>query len=202
MYHAGDVNILQSIFVVITFFFTGLFFIYFLKKHDRSTLAKIFTVAFVLRVVTVFSLYFYLISIGGDGFVLDDDRKYDRVATQIASELSKGKIGYKQHGSGWSNIGYFNFNGWLYSTFDFDTISTRMLNALLGSLTALLFYLIFEKIFDRKRAAVVGYTIALLPNLIFWASVQFKDTAIIFCSAVLMYVLVCKLGTKLVLYRY
>lgn len=197
MNYAGDINILQSIFVVIIFFSAGLIYISFLKKHDRYTLTKIFTVAFVIRVIAVFALYYYMISVGGDGFLMSDDRKYDRVAKEIAYELSKGKVGYKQHGTGWANIGYFNFNGWLYSNFNFDTISARLVNAFLSAITVILFYLVFETVFDRKRAVVLGYTLALLPNLILWSSQQFKDTAIIFCSAVLLYILVCKFRYKI-----
>lgn len=193
MNHVGSTNILLNISLILLFYLVGLIIIFFLKKHNRGELTKIFSLAFFIRVATVFILYSYLISVGGDGFALKDDRKYNLFANTISHELDRGERGgYKESGIGWSNVGYYNFNGWLYHVFDFDTIGSRLVNAFFSALTAIIFYLIFEALFDRQRAKILGYTLALLPNLIFWSSLQFKDTAIIFCSAMLLYVLVCK----------
>lgn len=197
MSHAVDIDILLNIALVILFYCVGMVFIFFLKNHDRVTIVKIFSLAFVLRVAAVFMIYSYLVGIGGDGFALTDDRKYSYTATAMSEKIDRGKQGYLKYESGLANIGYFNFNAFLYNKLGFDTISSRLINALSISLTAVLFYLIFETLFDRRRAKILGYMIALLPNLIFWGALQFKDALIIFCAAVLLYILICKFRGRL-----
>lgn len=190
--HVGDVNIFQSFAVAILLYLSGLIYVLFVRTEGKSFLIGIFSLAFVLRALSIYAIYYYLISVGGDGFAIMDDRNYDRVAKDIVHELNKGLIGYKQYGTGWVNIAYFNLNGFLYHYLNFDTLSSRMLNGFLGALTAVFAYLIILRIYDLKRAKITGMMVALLPNLIFWSSLQLKDAPIIFCSTVLIYIMICK----------
>lgn len=193
----NDVDVLLSIAMALLFYIAGMIYVLSIKDKDTKLMAKIFSLAFFLRFIVLYGIYYYLTSIGGDGYVIMDDRNYDLTGRQIAYELSKGFAGFKEYGTGWANIGYFNFTGFLYHYLEFDTLTMRMLNVFLSSLTAILAFMIIKKIFDDQRAKIVGYTIAVLPNLVFWSTQQLKDTAIIFCSMVLIYIMVCKFREKL-----
>ena len=132
MYNSyNDVDILQSIVIAVFLYMGGVIYVFFNKDGNRTLGIKIFSLAFLLRFISLYGIYYYLIYIGGDGFVIKDYRQYDVVAKLISHELNKGLDGYRQYGSGWKNIAYFNFNGWLYYYFNFDTLSSRMVNAFL-----------------------------------------------------------------------
>ena len=187
-----DINILLSLGVALALYAIGVAYAMMNKVVGRSFAVKIFSVAFVLRVVASFVLYYSLISLGSDGFVISDDRSYDATAKEIARDLGNFRPGFKEYGSGWKNIAYFNINGFVYHYLQFDTMTSRMMNAFFGALIVLLGYYIMLQLFDRKVARVAGVMLALLPNLIFWSASQVKDPLIILCTMSLIYIMVCK----------
>jgi len=132
---AGEVDLLQSIAVAMLLYFLGLVYVFLLKSGNKAIIIKLFSFAFIVRIISVYAIYYYLISIGDDGFASRDDGYYDHVARQISYELSKGFSGFKEYGVGIVNIGYFNLNGWLYYYLNFDTLSARMINVVCSSLT-------------------------------------------------------------------
>lgn len=197
MQNIPEINILLSLGVALALYFIGACYVMTNNFPGKSFAIKIFTVAFILRVVAALIIYYSLISLGSDGFVIKDDRAYDRTAIEIDRDLSNHQPGFKKYDSGWKNIAYFNINGFVYHYLNFDTMSSRVLNAFFGALVVLLGYYIMLQLFGYKVARVAAIMMAILPNLIFWSASQVKDPLITLCTMSLIYIMVCKFRSKI-----
>ena len=200
-YVLDDVNVMLSLGVAISLYLIGLAYISTRKFAGRSFLIRIYSFAFVVRLLALFSIYFALLSLGGDGYVISDDRSYNLTALEIADDLKSQRGGYKQYDTGYSNIAYFNFNGFLYHHMGFDTLTMRVLNGFFGSIVIVLIYRIMLQLFDQRIARLAAIMVAVVPNMIFWSVSQVKDPLIIFSTFSIIYILICKLHSgRLALY--
>ncbi|MCF6252182.1 MAG: glycosyltransferase family 39 protein [Methylococcaceae bacterium] len=196
MYLSTQVSPIQSVLIALFFLILGFFLILLLKSPDRKYLLGLFFSAFLVRVICVYIVYYYLIAVGGDGYAFTDDRNYDAAGSQIASALRAGKDGYDLH-SWQQNPGYFYFNGWLYSLIGSDTLSARIVNGFLSSITALFVFEIVRLLFDFRAARIAGLLSAFMPSIVYLSVLQFKDTALIFVMVYTVYLLVAKKDQKL-----
>lgn len=189
---AGDIDILLSLSIVGILYLVGMIYIVLNRDYGLGFAAKIFTFSFFLRVASAFAIYYFLIYVGGDGYAIADDRAYNRTAIQIAKQIGRGGIGFKEYDSGFVNIGYFNFGGYMYRHFDFDTMAMRMLNAFVGAMSVIFTYFIMHRLFDEQIAKIAAILVAVIPNLVFWSALQVKDPSITFCTMAIIYIMVCK----------
>lgn len=196
MFRATQADLIQSIFVALILLIIGLVLIQLYKSPNKKYLSGLFFSAFLLRTILLYAVYYYLVNVGGDGFVFADDRNYDIAGTQIAALLKVGKDGYMLH-SWQQNPGYFYFNGWLYSILGTDTFSARVTNAFLSSMTAILVFEIARMLFNLRVAKIAGLLSAFMPNIMFLSVLQFKDTALIFVMVFTVYLLVSKKDQKI-----
>jgi len=199
MFGSSQVSPLQSGFTAFLLLIVGLAFIGLLKSPNRGYLSSLFFSAFLVRVIFVYIIYYYLIGAGGDGFAFIDDRTYDKAGIQIAAALRAGKEGYELH-SWQQNPGYFLFNGWLYSLLGRDTLSARMVNVLLSSLTVILIYEIVRILFETRVAKIAGLLAAFMPGMVYWGALQFKDVALVFVMIYTIYLLVAKKDQKITVF--
>ena len=191
--YLDDIDILLSLGVAAALYVIGLVLIKLNNQRGGGAfLTKLFTAAFLLRVGAVFGVYFFLISAGGDGYVIDDDRSYNRTALEIAAALEERRPAFKQYGSGFVNIAYFNLNGFLYHYLNFDTLTMRILNSFFGAIAVLLVFKIMLQLFDSRTAKIAAILVAFIPNMIFWSASQVKDPLIILCTMSIIYLLVCR----------
>ena len=195
--YLDDINILLSLGVASILYLLGLAYAMSNKTTGRSFTIKIFSIAFVIRIMSVLVVYYSLISMGGDGYVIHDDRAYNRTALEISADLASHKPGFKEYGSGYVNIAYFNINGFLYHHLNFDTVTSRVLNAFFGSLVVLLVYYIMLQLFDFRVAKIAAILVAIVPNMIFWSASQVKDPLIILCTISIIYIMICKLRNSI-----
>ncbi len=196
MFGPSQAGPLQSVFVALFLLVVGFFLITLLKSPNRKYLSGLFFFALIIRVIFVYVIYYYLIGVGGDGFAFIDDRKYDAAGSQIAKALLAGNDGYSLH-SWQQNPGYFYFNGWLYSILGTDTLSARIVNAFLSSLTAVLVFEIARILFEFRVAKMSGLLSAFMPSVVYMSVLQFKDTALIFVMVYTVYLLVVKKDQKI-----
>lgn len=199
MFGPAQVSPFQSIFTALLLFLLGFIFISLIKSPNRKYLVGLFASAFILRAIFVYLVYYYLIAVGGDGFAFVDDYRYHDTGKQIAKALSARKDGYELF-SWQQNPGYFYFNGWLYSFLGADTLSVRMVNGFLSSLTALLVFEIARLLFDFRVARIAGLLSAFMPSIIYLSVLQFKDTALIFVMVYTVYLLVTKKNQKITVF--
>jgi len=195
MFGPIQVNPFQSIFIALLLLIVGFLSITLIKSPNRKYLAGLFFAAFFLRAIFVYVVYYYLISVGGDGFAFLDDYRYDAAGKLIAKALNAGKGGYELF-SWQQNPGYFYFNGWLYSFLGADTLSVRMINGFLSSLTAVLVFEIARLLFNLRIAKIAGLLSAFMPSIVYFSVLQFKDTALIFVMVYTIYLLVAKTNQK------
>ena len=196
MFGSSQVSPLQSIFLALVLLIAGLMFVAMLRSPQKRYLSGLFFSAFILRTAYVYVVYYYLVGVGGDGFVFSDDRNYDAAGTKIAAALSAGKDGYALQ-SWQQNPGYFYLNGWLYSILGTDTFSARVINAFLSSLTAVLVFEISRTLFNLNVAKIAGLLAAFMPSIVFLSVLQFKDTALVFVMVFTVYLLVVKKNQNL-----
>jgi len=190
-----DINLLISLPLAVVLLLIGIAYAATNKMPGNSFAIKIFTVAFLVRVISVFAIYYYLVSVGGDGYVIRDDRAYNETALEIARDLRNNRDGFKEVGGGYKNVAYFNLNGFLYHYLSFDTLSSRILNSFFGSIVVLLGFYIMLQLFDGRIAKITAIMMAFLPNMIFWSASQVKDPLIILSTMSLIYIMVCKFRT-------
>lgn len=195
--YLDDINIFLSVGVALALYLLGLFYAMSNKTIGRSFAIKIFSVAFLVRVMAIFAIYFSLVSMGGDGYVIKDDRAYNKAALDIAADLENHKPGFKEYGTGYVNIAYFNLNGFLYHYLDFDTLTMRVLNTFFGSIVVLLAYYVMLQLFDFKIARIAAILIAIIPNMVFWSASQVKDPLIMLCTMSIIYIMICKLRSSI-----
>lgn len=187
-----EINVLLSLGVSLALYLLGVCYVMMNKVPGRAFVIKVFSAAFIIRVVAAFVIFYSLVSLGGDGFVIHDDRAYDKTATEISRDLSDHRPGFKEYGSGWKNIAYFNINGFVYHYLNFDTMTSRIMNGFFGAIVVVLGYYIMLQLFGPKSARVAAIMLAILPNLIFWSASQVKDPLITLCTMSLIYIMVCK----------
>jgi 4-amino-4-deoxy-L-arabinose transferase-like glycosyltransferase len=199
MFGSSQVSPLQSGFTAFLLLIVGLFFIGLLKSPNRGYLLSLFFSAFLVRVIFVYIIYYYLIGTGGDGFAFMDDRTYDKAGSRIAAALRAGKDGYDLHIRE-QNPGYFLFNGWFYSLLGRDTLSARMVNVLLSSLTVILIFEIVRILFKTRCAKIAGLLAAFMPGMVYWGALQFKDIALVFVMIYTVYILVEKKDQKITVF--
>jgi 4-amino-4-deoxy-L-arabinose transferase-like glycosyltransferase len=86
--------------------------------------------------------------------------------------------------SGW---GFYYFVAFFYYFFGRNQLLVQLVNASLGAMTMLVIYAIARQIFDRRVARWAALCMAFFPQMIFWSSALYKDTAVMFCIALSMY---------------
>lgn len=145
--------------------------------EERIKARRLLSLTFLVRVIGIFIFYFTmtydygtLFSSGGD------DSYYDLRCWQLAQSFPFLKGVYIPfHARGYYYIGSF-----LYWVFGHNILIPRFLNAFAASLTVIFLYSISKRILDEKKARIAIYLFIFFPDLIWFSSLQLKDTLLIF----------------------
>ncbi|HDK27508.1 MAG: hypothetical protein B5M53_06640 [Candidatus Cloacimonas sp. 4484_209] len=148
-------------------------------SQEKGFLLKIFLGSFFSRVFVAIVLYALLLALGGDGFVFSDDRQYDLMAWGMAKAWRQGQQ-YFGPSLAYANPGYNYMNALIYFIFGHNTLASRIVNCLLGSLMIIYIYQISKYFFGQTVAKIASLLTAFFPLLILWSAVQFKDTIVAF----------------------
>ena len=109
-----------------------------------------------------------------------DYEKYDpRLAEsmQIARDLYKGELPSPHT----YQIRYFAYLlAFLYWLFGYSPLIVKLINCLLGALTAVVVYILAQQLFNTKAARLASVLTAFFPSLILWSITGLRDTALIF----------------------
>jgi len=194
-------DFLSSLFVAGLLVAFGVLILRVFAGESESQCQKIFLLGFFVRIVSMYALYFVLLEANGHGFAFADDRDYHFAGKMLAGVMGFGGGAMERLGIV-SNPGYFYFVGVLYELFGDNTLVARVFNVFFSSLTAIVVYLIALELWDKRSAKLAGYLFALMPNMIFWSSLQFKDSLVILLLAYLFYVFIAGLRRNLMLLAY
>ena len=97
---------------------------------------------------------------------------YDSMSWRLAEEWRAGRLVLAVPDT---DPGFFYMVAGVYAITGHHLIAPLLLNALFGAVTAVLVFRIGLMLFDRRTAAIAGVLAALLPTLLFWSSVLYKD---------------------------
>ena len=98
---------------------------------------------------------------------------YDYEASQLAN--GAGYVDYWGLPSAHWPPGYPMALAPLYFLFDDNPVAARMLNAVLGSATVALLYLLGSRLFDRRVGLTAALLLALFPNQVFFSSLTLTE---------------------------
>ena len=167
------------------------------QKEHRRFLLRIFVSALLVRMVLATAIYIYKAQefFGGDAFIYD---YYGFAQSQgwAGSSHYQGIADYFVTGSG-SGYGMVYLVGIVYSLVGRNMLAVQLVNAIVGSATAVLIFLCAQHVFNNLRVSrIAGIAVAFYPSLVLWSSQGLKDAPIVFFLA-LSILATLKLGEKL-----
>lgn len=152
---------------------------------------KVFWTALVLRVAWVLLSYWLYYEWTGTHFSIGaaDELVYDSCAHEIAQGIRDGNLnlfGLAQFAMGEhigiSDLGYPIYLGIIYYIFSDSILVARIIKAALGAWTAVLIYKLAARNFGEYTGRVAGIMCMLMPNLMYYCSMQLKEVEMVFLA--------------------
>ena len=151
---------------------------------------KVFWTALVLRVAWVLLSYWLYYEWTGKPFAIDaaDELFYDDVGHYGASLIREGiwniydPIVEYAGTVGFSDMGYPIYLSIIYWIFGDSILVARIIKAALGAWTAVLIYKVAARNFGEYTGRVAGIMCMLMPNLIYYCSMQLKEVEMVFLA--------------------
>lgn len=184
---------------IILFFYTALNFYNRSWGNIKNFELKLFTHSLVFRLISIAGMHWITslynpeslpLEIGAadswnymlSGEMVADAIKHDRSVFRTLSYFWKGE----------SDYGFSIYIGTIYYIFGNSVLVIKILNAILGALTALKIYQITKMLYPEKTARTAGILIMLMPPLLWFTGMLLKETLLIF-----ILVSICKLVINL-----
>lgn len=145
--------------------------------NGRMQVKKLLSLVFLVRVIGIFIFYLTMTYDYGTPFDLGgDSSSYDLISWNLAQSFPflEGAI-IPFHARG-----YYYIGGFLYWVFGHNVLIPRFLNAFAASLTVIFLYNISKRILDEKKARLATYLFIFFPDLIWYSSLQLRDTLSVF----------------------
>ena len=173
-------------------------FFYFANRQSKvwitmgpiSFAKKLFWTALALRLVWVLLSYLLYMRWTETPFAIDaaDELFYDEVAHYGASLIREGKwriydpIVEYSGDIQFSDMGYPMYLSLLYWIFDDSILMARIIKAALSAWTAVLIYKVAARNFGEYTGRVAGIMCMLMPNLMYYCSMQLKEVEMVFLA--------------------
>jgi len=167
----------------ISYYFVQLF--YFQNKQVSSSLfiKKLFIYSFFIRMICVFVLSYILTNYIGIPFLTHkDDYIYHKTACAIVDRWHTSGIGFYPHlkFSTGSYSGFPNFSALLMYVFGKSIYIPRIGNAFFSAWTCIYAYQICRSYTNENESRLIGILFMASPLLYIFASLQLKDTMLLF----------------------
>ena len=171
--------------VVGFFYFTNVYTRSWARLSERSFIRSLFSLALLLRVITVFFLYWFFYQMNGTHFMFAaaDSAGYHEVATDFVAMLREGSLGRlisENTAQGVSDFGYPFYLSLVYLISGESIIFARLLKAVWSALTCVLVYRIAKRNFGEPVGRMAAIFCMLMPNLIYYCGVHLKETEMTF----------------------
>jgi hypothetical protein len=144
------------------------------RPDERSFLLTLFLVAFGLRVVAATASHFGLLYLGKGGFMLLDDRAYDKLGWTLA-RVWMGIFPGIRDSDQYLMVNYTYLVASVYYFLGHSLLAAKMLNVAFGAITGVAIYAVGAEIFDRRTARLAALLTAFFPSLIVWSVINLKD---------------------------
>lgn len=125
-----------------------------------------------------------------------DEREYDRLARDLL--LKKAYVNSAGGPTSFRPPVYPSFLALIYKIFGRNILIARLVQAIIGSITVCLFYLIAENIFNRTTALLSGIFTALYMIFIFYTKFMLSETFFSFILALTIYLIITVKGPGLI----
>ena len=164
-----------------------------INERPVSFAKKLFWTALALRITWVlvsYALYYYwtdtAFSIGAA-----DELWYDETARYAADQLRNNDWNLYTNvanysGFEFSDMGYPIYLSILYWIFDDSIFVTRIIKAVLSAWTAVLIYKVAARNFGEHTGRVAGIMCMLMPNLMYYCSMQLKEVEMVFLAVLFL----------------
>jgi len=146
---------------------------------------KLFTYAFIIRVIYVVFIYFFYREMTGKPFefLAADAEGYHTEALWIVEMIKQGNLKPYFHYIGMIGISDSGFPVWLSIIYllSFNSILVvRLFNALVGAWTCVFIYKLARRNFGEAAGRISAIFAMLLPTLIYYCGLHMKETVLVF----------------------
>ena len=83
--------------------------------------------------------------------------------------------------------GYVYFIGYFYYLFGFSPWAVKLINCILGALTAVLVFWVAQRCFSTRPARWAGILTALFPSLVLWSTTNLKEVPLTFFTFFILF---------------
>ena len=173
-------------------------FFYFLNHNTKAWLRttpktftkKLFWWGFVVRLAWVGVSYLLYTEWTGEPFSIGaaDELTYHAAATEIANGMRAGNFNlfklaqFSMGGYGISDLGFPMYLSIVYWLFGDSILMARIIKAIFGAWTAVLMYRLASRNFGEYTGRMTGVVCMLMPNLIYYCSLQLKEVEMVFLA--------------------
>jgi 4-amino-4-deoxy-L-arabinose transferase-like glycosyltransferase len=169
----------------------NLFALHQIRVHSRSTevgfLVRVYGGAVLLRYAVAFPMNFLAADPSFAQAFWGDSSAYDYWGHQLALRWSGEPVTNVLLASAVSGYGWVHFVAFIYYVFGRNQLLVQIVNGLLGGLTVLVIHAIAARLFGQAPARWAALFTAFFPQMVFWSTGMYKDTAILLCIAVAMH---------------
>jgi hypothetical protein len=168
------------------------------EEGEGEFINKIFTYGYIIRIVSSLAFYYILMETRGEPFLGGgDDEEYEIWGRILSDNWMAGNFELPRQIRNYPGYPYVNGALHFFANFTggYHILVSRILNAFFGALIAVYVFKIANKVYDLKTAKASGWLAVLLPDLIYFSSVQLKDIIISFLFSVFVFYLIQYNGT-------
>lgn len=151
---------------------------------ERLFIKKLFTTALLLRVISVFIIYFFYMSYNGSPFKfgVGDDMFYAEVGTWWHSygfnetvSLIRGSADFSDRGYCW----WIAFEGVLFGG---TVLPPRLMKCVIDAFSCVLIYHLAKRNFGESTGRMAAIFCMLMPNMWYYCGVTLKETEMAFMT--------------------
>jgi hypothetical protein len=144
------------------------------RGGERQFLLTLFLAAFGARIAAAVVSHFVLVHVGRGGFLLLDDRAYDKLGWTLA-RFWMGIFPGIRDTDQYLMVNYTYLVGAVYYLLGHSLLTVKMLNVAFGGLTAVVVYALGAEIFNQRAARIAALLTAFFPSLMVWSVINLKD---------------------------
>lgn len=155
----------------------------YLPLPDKKYLLRLFISGLAIRILLLTSYYAVSIATGGNGEMIPDSRLYFlRALSNLRIWTGQEQFPYQVEGNVGEN-GYIYILSFYYYLINFipqipnpvSLFSEKLINCLIGVLSAIPVFYISKEIFNRKIAKVSSFLAIFYPSLILWSITNVRE---------------------------
>ena len=158
--------------------------------EDRSLVMKIMVAGVLLRVGLTLVIHYTL----PVWFFAPDQVTYEEVGLQVL-HYHQGTDGIPWQIQNTLEVGYFYWNAFLYLIFGFVPLAPKLVNAFVGTASALFCYRLAGELAGRGPAVMAVMLTMFFPSLVLWSTQNLRDPTVLLVTLAL-FLSVVRLRTR------